>query len=142
MATTTREHPVAPTANDLVRRTFVGVLVAVVAVLGARVGADLLELDLVAATATNSPFDAIPLVASSAIAGAGAAVVYAGLVRYTARPTRNFLVVAAAVFAAMLVPVAAFAPELGVTATGQLTLVVLHVAVAVPIVAAIVGLRR
>jgi hypothetical protein len=141
MATDTVRYPASTTPNELLHRTTFGVLVAVLGVLLAQGVVDLLALD-VGTTGANSPFSAIPLVGSVVAAGAGAAVVYAGLVRFTERPTRNFLVVAAAVFAAMLVPVAVAAPGLGVTATGQAVLVVYHVVVAVPLVAFVTGAVR
>jgi hypothetical protein len=81
------------------------------------------------------PFQWLPLVASTVVAGVGATLVYAALDRYTARPGRNFLAVSAVVFVGMLVPVLTVAPSLGVAGDLQAVLVALHAAVAVPIVA-------
>jgi len=75
-------------------------------------------------------------------AGVGAAVAYATLIRFTDRPVRNFSILSAAVFAVMLVPVFAAAPALGLTVVGQGALVLIHVAVAVPLVACVVGAVR
>jgi hypothetical protein len=138
--TTTRTLPPA-SAGDLARRTTVGVLVAVLAALVVRGVVDAAGVDVGAAGAMD-PFATPAIVGSAVVAGAGAAAVYAALVRLTASPTRNFLVVAAAVFLAMLLPVALVAPGLGVTATGQVVLAVLHIAVAVPLVAFVTGAVR
>jgi hypothetical protein len=141
MATTTSRYTLPSNGSDLARRTALGTLTAVLAVLLARalVGAAGLDLGTVGA---NDPFATVPLVTSSVVAGAGAAVAYAALARYTDCPVRNFGVVAAVVFAAMLLPVFLVAPSLGVSATGQAVLVVLHALVAGPIVAFVVGAAR
>jgi hypothetical protein len=123
-------------ARSLTRRTAVGTAAAVVLAFVTRsvalgVNPDLAALD---------PFGIGPIAGSAVAAGVGAAVVYAGAVRYTARPVRTFLAAAAAVFVLMLLPVAFVSPELGVGTGGQLWLVVLHAAVAVPLVLAVVRL--
>jgi len=136
------EYPVAENGTELARRTAAGVLVAVVlAVLVVVVGVDVLGLDVLQAGEDRamSPFG-IPAVLSAIVAGAGAAVAYTALVRYTDRPARNFGILSALVFLGMLVPPFAFAPEQGVAeGTGQALLVVLHAAVAVPLVAFVPG---
>ncbi|MFC6974108.1 DUF6069 family protein [Halomicroarcula sp. GCM10025709] len=140
METTTR-YPAPTGAGDLTRRTTAGVLVAVVAALLVRAVVTTLGLPVGPSGAT-SPFASFPIVTSVVVAGVGAALVYAGLVRTTARPVRNFAALVAVVFLGMLVPVVAVAPALGVTAVGQAVLVVLHLVVAVPITAFVVGAVR
>ncbi|SFR61057.1 DUF6069 family protein [Halogeometricum limi] len=138
--TTTRA--VAPTsAGDLARQTAFGVLVALAFVFATRVVVGLLGVDL-GVSGAASPFATAPILGSTVVAGIGAAVAYAVLDRATARPARNFVVLAAGVFAAMMVPVLTFAPELGVTPAGQLVLTAFHVFVAVPLVAFVVGAVR
>jgi hypothetical protein len=143
MSVINTQYPVPGSAGELARRTAAGVLVAAVAavvVLG--VGVDLLDLDVLQGGEDRamSPFGAIPVVLSAVVSGTGAAVVYAALVRLTDCPARNFGILSAVVFALMLVPVFAFAPEQGVAeGTGQALLVVLHAAVAVPMVAFVAG---
>jgi drug/metabolite transporter (DMT)-like permease len=135
-------YPVAQNGGELARRTAVGVLVSVVlAAVVVVVGIDLLGLNVLQGGEDRamSPFG-IPAVLSAIVAGASAAVAYAVLVRYTDRPARNFGILSAVVFLGMLVPVFAFATEQGAAeGTGQALLAVLHVAVAVPIVAFISG---
>jgi hypothetical protein len=138
MASIDSRYPVPRTATALGRRTTAGVAVALAAVLLARVLVNGLGLDL-GATGAMSPFAVGPLVGTTIVAGVGAAVVYAALVRYTRRPVRNFAAVAAAVFLFMLVPVAVVTPSTGVTPTGQAVLVAYHLLVAVPLVAFVVG---
>ncbi|MBX0294442.1 DUF6069 family protein [Haloarcula nitratireducens] len=141
MATITSRYPVAQSGGELARRTALGVLVAVVAALlvNGLVGALGLSLGV---TGPASPFTAGPILGNVVVAGVGAAVAYAALVRLTERPVRNFAALAAAVFALMLVPVFAVAPAMGVSGVGQAVLVALHVVVAVPLVAFIVGAVR
>jgi hypothetical protein len=144
VTTTTTEaarYPVAAGAGELARRTALGVLVAAIAALLVRGIVSALGAD-VGVTGPQSPFGTVPILASSVVAGTGAAVAYAALVRLTARPVRSFLVLAAVVFVGMLVPVFAVAPTAGVTTVGQAVLVVLHVAVAVPLVAFVIGAVR
>jgi hypothetical protein len=70
----------------------------------------------------------------TAFAAVIATLVYAVLDRFTARPDRNFLVVAVAVSLLMLVPVATVAPSIPGATTGLLgVLVALHVVAAVGI---------
>jgi hypothetical protein len=141
MQFTTTRTAVPTTASDLTRRTALGVVSALVLAFAVRLLVGALDVNLGVAGPTT-PFGTGPIAGSTVVAGVGAAVVYAALVRLTARPTRNFLVVAAAVFAVMLVPVFAFAPSLGVTPAGQVVLVALHAAVAAPLVAFVVGAVR
>ena len=137
MTATEPRYALPNTGRGLARRTTLGVAVA--AVLIAQVAVTTLGLD-VGATGAMSPFSAGPLVVATVVAGAGAAVVCAGLIRFTARPVRDFVAVSAVVFALQLLPVIAVAPSLGVTAVGQAVLVLYHVVVAVPIVAALLGI--
>jgi len=139
MSVINTQYPVAGSGSELARRTTAGVLVSVVlAVVVVVVGVDLLSLD-VGDSGTWSPFGLLAVLVAI-LAGAGAAVAYAALVRYTDRPARNFGILSAAVFLLMLVPVFTFAPSQGVAeGTGQGLLVVLHAAVAVPLVAFISG---
>jgi hypothetical protein len=125
-------------ARSLALRTTLGTLVAVVLALAVRTAAVATDPGLV----TLDPFSVVPVVGSGVVAGAGAAVVYAAAVRLTARPVRTFLVVAAVVFLAMLVPVVAVAPALGAGAAAQGWLVAMHAAVAVPLVVAVARLGR
>ncbi|MFC6826923.1 DUF6069 family protein [Halopelagius fulvigenes] len=145
MVTTTTppstRYAVPTGAGELVRRTTAGVLVAVVALLLVRTVVALSGANL-GATGANDPFALGPGIAAATVAGVGAAVVYAALVRLTDRPVRKFVAAAAVVFAVMLVPVIVFAPTLGVTAVGQAVLVVSHVVVAVPLVAFVTGAIR
>ncbi|MDT3436084.1 DUF6069 family protein [Haloarcula sp. 1CSR25-25] len=136
---TTQARYVSPeTAGSLARQTTLGVLVAVVLALFVR-GLALGSGVSLGPTGASSPFAVVPLVMSTMVAGAGAAVAYAVLDRLTARPVRNFLLLGGLVFVGMMLPVVLFAPTLGVTLIGQLVLIVLHAVVAVPLVAFIVG---
>jgi hypothetical protein len=133
---------VAPaTASDLARQTAFGVLTALVLVFAARLVVELLGVDVGAAGAM-SPFSAAPILGSVVVSGVLAAVAYAALDRFTARPTRNFLALAAVVFAVMLVPVLTVTPSMGVTAAGQAVLVAFHALVAAPLAAFVVGAVR
>ncbi|MDS0258827.1 DUF6069 family protein [Haloarcula sp. S1CR25-12] len=138
MSTVTSRYPVATSGGELARRTAGGVLVAVVSALVVAGIAGALGLEL-GVSGPASPFGAVPIVTSTVVAGVGAAVVYAATARFTDRPVRNFTALAVAVFVVMLVPVFAAAPSLGLSAVGQLTLVVIHAVVAVPLVAFVVG---
>ena len=139
METTTRTATVPASAGGLARRTTIGVTLGVVGVLVLAALVQVLGVDVGAAGPQN-PFAAGPLVGSAIVAGIGAAIAYAVLARVTARPTRNFVVLAALVFVGMLLPVALVAPTFGVTPVGQAILVLAHAVVAVPLVASIVGL--
>jgi len=131
-------YPIAATGGELARRTTAGVAVAVLASVAVLAIVGALNLQ-VGTSGPMSPFSAVPVVMSTVVAGIGAAVAYAALVRLTDRPVRNFVALAAVVFIAMLVPVFAVTPSLGVTTVGQFVLVVLHGTVAGPLVAFIVG---
>lgn len=126
------------TGSDLARRTAIGVVVAIVALLVAQSLITVLGVD-VGTPGEQNPFAVGSLVGSTVVAGIGAALVYAALDRFTDRPVRNFVVVAVGVFALMLVPVLTVAPTIGVTPTGQAVLVLYHLLVAVPLVAFVVG---
>lgn len=132
-------YPLPESATDLTRRATFGVGVAVLAVFIAQGFVEGFDLG-VGASGPMSPFSAGPLLGTTVVAGAGAAVVYAGLVRFTDRPVRNFVAVAGAVFVIQLVPVFVLAPSLGVTPVGQAVLLLYHVLVAVPIVAFLIGI--
>lgn len=135
-ASTPRQTTVrgARTARALATRTTLGTALAVLLALTTRG----LALEVDPSLAGQAPFDTLAVAGSAVAAGVGAALVWTGLVRWAARPVRRFLVVAGAVFAVMLVPVATLAPELGVTGAGQAWLVALHAAVALPLVALLV----
>ncbi|MUV58913.1 DUF6069 family protein [Halogeometricum sp. CBA1124] len=141
MQFTTTRTAAPTTASDLARRTTFGVVTALVLAFAVRLLVGVLDVNLGVAGPTT-PFAAPPILGSTVVAGIGAAVVYAALARFTARPTRNFVAAAAVVFAVMLVPVFAFTPSLGVTAAGQAVLVVLHAVIAAPLVAFVVGAVR
>lgn len=138
MAQTNIRFSVPQTGRTLARRTTVGVVVAIVAVLVTQALVDALAVD-VGTTGPMSPFAAAPLVGTTIVAGVGAAVAYAVVVTVTDRPARNFVVVAVGVFTFMLVPVALVTPSMGITPVGQGILVLYHLLVAVPIVAFVVG---
>jgi len=131
-------YPVPGTATDLARRASLGVGVAVVAVLLVQVLVDGLGLPVGGGGPTD-PFVAAPIVSTTVVAGAAAAVVYAGLIRFTDRPVRNFLGAAGVAFTVQLIPVFVIAPAIGVTPLGQVVLSLYHVLVAVPIVAFLIG---
>jgi hypothetical protein len=141
MATKTSRYHTATSAGDLARRTTLGVLVAVVALLVGRGLLTLLDPPL-GVTGPESPFALTPLISSAIAAGVGAALVYALLVRFTDQPEQAFVTVSGAVFVLMLLPVVLFAPNLGVSTVGQVVLAVFHVLVAAPLVAFITGAVR
>lgn len=141
MSTLSVRYPVATSSGELARRTAGGVLVGVLAALVVSGIVGTLGLNL-GVSGAQSPFGATPIVMSTVVAGVGAAFAYAGLVRFTDRPVRNFSILSAAVFVVMLLPVVAVAPALGLTAVGQGALVLIHVAVAVPLVAFVAGAVR
>jgi hypothetical protein len=123
-------------ARSLAVRTAVGTGVAVVFALVLRAVAISLDPGL----AALAPFGAAEIASSAVFAGVGAALVYAGAVRFTDRPVRTFLAAAVAVFALSLVAIVAAAPEIGIGTAGQVWLGVLHVAVAVPLTVAVARL--
>jgi hypothetical protein len=138
MAQMNARYPVPRAGRTLAIRTALGVFVAIIALLIMQTLVDTLAID-VGDSDAMSPFAAGPLIGTTIVAGVGAALVYAGLVRFTDRPVRNFVALAAAVFVFMLGPVAFVTPSIGVTPTGQAVLVLYHLLVAVPIVAFIIG---
>jgi len=123
-------------ALALAARTSAGTGVAAVLALVVRAIAVTVDPGL----AALAPFGVEEIVGSTVFAGAGAALVYAATTRYTADPVRTFLGAAVVVFIASLAPVALAAPDLGVGFAGQLWLVALHVAVAVPLTVAVARL--
>ena len=131
-------YPVPETGGALARRTTLGVVVAIVALLVTQAIVTALGID-VGASGAMSPFAAGPLIVTTVISGVGAALVYAALATVTDRPARNFLAVSVGVFVLMLVPVAVVSPSIGVTTAGQAILVVYHALVAVPLVAFMLG---
>lgn len=98
---------------------------------------NVLNID-VGVTGSMSPFTAGPLIGASIVAGAGAALAYAAVVKFTSQPVRNFVALAVGVFVVMLVPVFVAPPE-GITTVGQGTLILYHALVAVPLVVFITG---
>ncbi len=137
MSQSTVRYPVPETSGRLARRTGTGVLFAVVLVLLTQAIVDALSID-VGVTGSMSPFAAGPLIGVSIVAGAGAAIAYAAVVKFTIQPVRNFVALAVGVFVVMLVPVF-FAPPEGITTAGQGILVLYHALVAVPLVVFITG---
>jgi|AntRauTorckE6833_2_1112554.scaffolds.fasta_scaffold02684_4 hypothetical protein len=138
MAQATPRVSLPHAGGTLARRTALGVLVAILALLTTQAIVDAAEI-AVGVTGAMSPFATAALVGSTIAAGVGAALTYAAVDRFTARPVRNFVAIAAAVFVVMLVPVFVVAPAMGVTPTGQGLLVLYHLLVAVPLTAFIVG---
>ncbi|AHG05310.1 hypothetical protein HALDL1_11370 [Halobacterium sp. DL1] len=138
MAHAKSRYPVPRTAGALARRTTIGVTVAVLSLLVAQVLVDAVGVD-VGATGATSPFSAVPLVGTTIVAGVGAAVAYAVLVKLTDRPARYFVALAVAVFVFMLGPLLLLTPEMGVTLVGQGVLLLYHLLVAVPLVVFVVG---
>ena len=137
MALRTIHYPVPERGSRLARRTAVGVFVAVVSVLLAQAIVDVLSID-VGVTGSMSPFAAGPLTTATIVAGVGAAIVYATVVTFTARPVRNFVAISVGVFVLMLAPVFLAPPE-GITPAGQGILVLYHLLVAIPLVIFILG---
>lgn len=137
-----RRYPVPTTAVELARRATVGTFVAIVAALLARAIAFAVYPDIGAGVTAPSPFAIGSIVGFTVFSGAGAAVVYAALVRLTARPVRNFAVAVAAFFVVMMGPLLTAAPAQGVTTVGLAVLFVFHVVVAGSLVAFIAGAIR
>jgi len=130
------ELPDRDSAVSLFARTSAGTGVAALLVLVVRAVAVAVDPGL----ASLAPFGVEEILGSTLFAGAGAALAYAAVVRYSADPVRTFLGVAVVAFVVSLLPVALAAPDLGVGFTGQLWLVALHVAVAVPLTVAVARL--
>jgi hypothetical protein len=135
----TGRYPVARSGIELARRATLGTTVAIVAALLVRGIVLALDADVGLPTVGQSPFAVGPIVAFSFVAGVGATVVYAALVRLTERPVRNFGIAAAVVFALLLLPMATVQ---GVTTTGLAVLFILHVVVAAALVTFLVGAVR
>lgn len=138
MEQTNVRFTVPKTGTTLARRTAAGVGVAIVALLITQALVDAVGVEL-GASGPMSPFAAAPLIGTTIVAGVGAAIAYAVLVKFTNRPVRNFVAVAVVVFAVMLVPVVLFTPSMGITPAGQGLLVLYHLLVAVPLVGFIIG---
>ncbi|MDG5775586.1 DUF6069 family protein [Haloarculaceae archaeon H-GB2-1] len=120
-----------PSPRGLLRRGVVALVLAVVANL---------VVTAVGRTAAIAPeFPPLsyrPVALFTALGVVGAVVVYALLRRVTARPDRNFAVVAAVVLVVSLVPDVTFAPTLpGATTAGIGALMLMHVLTAVICVA-------
>lgn len=137
-----RTYPVPTSGRALARRATLGTVVAVVAALLVRGIVLALDANIGVPAAGQTPFAVGPIVGFTVFAGAAAGVVYAALVRLTDRPVRNFAVAAAAFFLVMLGPLATVAPAQGVTTVGLAALFVIHVVVAVPLVAFVTGAVR
>lgn len=137
MSQHTVRYPIPETSRGLTRRTAVGVLAAITAVLLTQAAVDVVSVEL-GVTGPIDPFAVGPLVGACIAAGVGAALAYAAVVRVTVRPVRTFLALSAGVFVLMLVPVFGMPPA-GITTAGQGILVLYHVLVAVPLVASILG---
>ncbi len=119
-----------------------GTVMAILAALLVRALVLALDFDLGVAATGQTPLVVGPIVGFTLFAATGAAVVYAALVRLTERPVRNFAVTAATFFAVMVGPLATVAPAQGVTTVRLAVPFVLHVVVAVPLVAFLVGSVR
>lgn len=132
-------YPLPESAGQLARRATLGTFVAIVAALIVRGVVVALDVDVGLAATGQSPFAVGPIVAFSLVAGVGATVVYAALVRLTERPVRNFAIAAVVVFALLLLPLATVQ---GVTTTGLAVLFVLHLVVAAALVPFVVGAVR
>ncbi|MCU0498761.1 MAG: DUF6069 family protein [Anaerolineae bacterium] len=87
--------------------------------------------DTVLVQPANQPITVIPVVMLTIMSTLGASLVYAGLQRFTATPTRIFYIVAAVVFLIMAIPPFSLP---NVPTEMIIALQVLHVAAAVPIV--------
>ena len=135
-------YSIPTTAGQLARRATLGTFVAVLAALLVRSIALAFDPDLGVAVTGQTPFAVGPILGVTIFSGLGAGILYAMLVRLTERPVRNFVIAAAAVFVFMMGPLLTVAPTQGVTTVGLAVLFVLHVAVAVPLVAFIVGAVR
>jgi peptidoglycan/LPS O-acetylase OafA/YrhL len=138
MEQTNVRFPVPRTGTVLARRTAAGVGVAIVGLLVVQAIVDALNVEL-GASGPMTPFAAPPLIGTTIVAGVGAAIAYAAMVKFTNRPVRNFVAVAVIVFAVMLVPVLLVTPSMGITPAGKGLLVLYHLLVAVPLVGFIIG---
>lgn len=137
-----RAYPVPTTAGELARRATLGTVVAIVAALLVRGIALAVSPDIGAGITAPSPFDVTSIVGFTIFSGLAAGVAYAALIRLTDRPVRNFVVAAVAFFVVMMGPLLTAAPAQGVSTVGLAVLFVMHVVVAVPLVAFIVGAVR
>lgn len=137
MAQSTARHSAPTGGKQLARRTANGVIAALIPLIIIQIVVDAANIT-VGATGPMSPFAPAPLIGATVVGGAGAAVVYALLVRFTAQPARNFVVTALGVFILMLLPVFVVPPD-GITQVGQGLLIVYHLIVAVSLVAFLIG---
>jgi hypothetical protein len=135
MSNVTRESlPLAPTA---LARSGATVLVLVVA---ANLFLRTVAVAVDGSLATYDPLGPPAVVGTSAVATVGAVAVYAALDRLTTRPARSFTVVALAVLALSLLPVAFVAPTVdGATTTALVALAGMHVLTAAAAVLVLVG---
>lgn len=139
---TVSRYPIPTTAGELARRATLGTVVAILAALLTRGIVLALDPDLGVAVTGQTPFAVTPIVGVTVFSGLVAGILYAALVRLTERPVRNFGIAAVAAFVVMTVPLATVGPSLGVTTVGLAVLFVVHVVVAVPLVAFLVGAVR
>jgi hypothetical protein len=87
--------------------------------------------------------DVSAAVFTTAIAGVVASLLYAGLLRFTANPVRNFSVVSAVVFVLTTVPDVTYIPGVeGASAAQAAVLVLMHVVAAVIITGMLTKLAR
>ncbi|WP_101295493.1 DUF6069 family protein [Halegenticoccus soli] len=127
---------VAPSRTSIVERGLIALALAVLA--NALIRG--IAVALVSGAESVDPLGWGPVLVSTAVAATMATGVYAALVRFTGRPTRNFVALAAVVLVASLIPIATVAPSIpGVTTPVLGALVAMHVASAVAIVAALTG---
>lgn len=122
--------------SGLARRGLVAVALAAIANALLRTGSVAIDPTL----ASVRPFGWAPILGSSVVTAVGATVVYWALIRRTARPNRNFVVIASAVLLVSFVPVVVAAPAIpGMTTAGVLALGVMHAVSALVIVGALMG---
>jgi hypothetical protein len=126
------------TSTTLARRALVAAVLGLGLTVLARIAAVALDPSLTGV----EQFGWMPVVTVTLVSTAGAALVYAALDRFTARPARWFLVVAGAVFLVMLVPLTLGAAALDLTGNARFGLGVLHLTAAVGIVAGVLGADR
>lgn len=125
-ATTESATVTTPTRGELLKRGAVAVVAAMFATAVVRTVAVSLGVP-----ESVDPMQLDPILTSSAFGAAGATIVYGVLTRVSARPNRDFVVVAAVVLLVSFVPVVTVAPSAGgVTEAVLFTLAVMHLAVA------------
>lgn len=112
---------VAATLGSFRRRVGIALVVAALANLLLLAGAR------VAGVAAFEPLGIVPVALSTVVAALGGAVVYAALSRYTARPSRNFTVLATVVVLASAVTLNFASTLPGATTAGVAVLGAMHV---------------